>query len=80
MAMVVGSGLAEAYVTRKIYVEKMKNREQDEEKSSNMKNPKIKPGSEDKASSGCFSWLPKQNHKKNSRISDYHVNDTEANK
>ncbi|KAK7301272.1 hypothetical protein RJT34_12133 [Clitoria ternatea] len=80
MAMVAGYGLAEAYVTRKIYMEKMKNREQDEEKITEIKNPKIKAGSEDKASSGCFSWLPKQHHKKNCRISDYNINDTKANK
>lgn len=69
-----GFGLAEAYMTRKIYKEKMKKiaqEEQEGEKNSNMKISTIKTGSEDKTSSGCFSWVSKQQHKKNSRISDY---------
>ncbi|TKY56229.1 hypothetical protein E2542_SST20672 [Spatholobus suberectus] len=74
----LGFGFAEAYVTRKLYKEKMKKRAQEEEgeKNTHMKISTTKTGSEDKTLSGCFSWVSKDQHKKNSRISDY--NDIEV--
>ncbi|TKY56228.1 hypothetical protein E2542_SST20671 [Spatholobus suberectus] len=79
MAMATaGFGLAETYVTGKLYKEKMKKRAQEEEgeKSNDKKIPTSKMSLEDKTSSGCFSWVSKHQHKKISRISDY--NDTRA--
>nr|KYP47498.1 hypothetical protein KK1_030825 [Cajanus cajan] len=73
----IGFGFAETYVTRKLYKEKMKKRVEEEgEKNTNMKISTIESGSEDKTSSGCFSWISKQNRRKISHVSDHH--DTEA--
>ncbi|KAL2317738.1 hypothetical protein Fmac_031614 [Flemingia macrophylla] len=76
MAMAtIGFDFAETYVTRKLYMEKMKKRAQEEgedgEESTDIKISKIKTGSKDKTSSGCFSWVSKQHHKKISRVSDH---------
>nr|KYP47501.1 hypothetical protein KK1_030828 [Cajanus cajan] len=59
-------------------MDKMKKRAQEEEgdKNTDTEISTIETGSEDKASSGCFSWVSKQHHKKNSRVSDH--NHTEA--
>lgn len=73
-----GFGFAETYVTVKHYKEKMKKRAQEEEgeESSDMNISSMKTSSGNKTSIGCFSWVSKQHHRKNSRISDY--NHTEA--
>nr|KYP47497.1 hypothetical protein KK1_030824 [Cajanus cajan] len=72
----IGFDFAETYVTRKLHMEKMKKRAQEEEgeKSTNMKISTIETGFEDKTSTGCFSWVSKKHNKNISRISDY--NDT----
>lgn len=70
-------GLAETYVMRKLYKEKMEQRahEQEGEKNTHMKIiSTTKTSLENETSSGCFSWFSKKQH--NSRISDY--NGTEA--
>ncbi|XP_027333532.1 uncharacterized protein LOC113848277 [Abrus precatorius] len=70
-------GLAETYVMTKLYKEKMKKQAQEEkERNTHIKVHAITTDSEDKTSSGCFSFLSKQHHRKISRISDY--NDTEV--
>ncbi|RDX76235.1 hypothetical protein CR513_43793, partial [Mucuna pruriens] len=68
----VGFGFAEAYVTQKLYKEKMKRRAQEEgDKNTDMDIPTIKTSSKNKTPSGCFSWVSKHQHSKISRISDY---------
>ncbi|KAL1349535.1 hypothetical protein HN51_026055 [Arachis hypogaea] len=84
MASSVGFGFAETYVMRKVYNEKMKNKnknraqEEREEKNTNMKidtTERVVP-----KSIGCFSsWVSKQQHKKNSRISDSSQNESATN-
>ncbi|KAK7364462.1 hypothetical protein VNO80_13143 [Phaseolus coccineus] len=74
MATPGGYDLAEAYVTRKLYKEKLKKRaqEEDEQKKTNMMKISSKERDcENKTSSGCFSWVSKHHQSKNSRISDY---------
>ncbi|KAL1308830.1 hypothetical protein HN51_050837 [Arachis hypogaea] len=76
MASSVGFGFAETYVMRKVYNEKMKTKnraqEEREEKNTNMKI--------DTTTIGCFSsWVSKQQHKKNSRISDSSQNESATN-
>ncbi|KAL2317739.1 hypothetical protein Fmac_031615 [Flemingia macrophylla] len=65
-ALRTGFALAEAYVTRKIYMEKLKIRAQEEkqegEKTTNMKISTIETASQDQTSTGCFSWVSKQHH------------------
>ncbi|KAG4958986.1 hypothetical protein AAZX31_13G069600 [Glycine max] len=75
----LGYGFAEAYVTRKLYKEKMKKRAQEEEgeKNTNMKISTTKTGSKEQTSSGCFSWVSNHQQRKISRISDYN-DDTES--
>ncbi|KAE9605892.1 hypothetical protein Lal_00025566 [Lupinus albus] len=72
----IGSGLAETYVMRKIYREKMKKIAQEEEvqgeRRTNMKNIHTTTKG---SSSGCFSWLSKQQGRKNSRISNTNENE-----
>ncbi|MED6223030.1 hypothetical protein PIB30_070085 [Stylosanthes scabra] len=68
--------LAEAYVMRKMYNEKMKNRTQEERQEKNTTKTKIHTTKrvvpKEENSVGCFSsWLFKKQHKKKSRISDY---------
>ena len=66
-----GFGLPEAYMARKLFMEKRKkSAREDEEKSTQMKISTIKGASEGKTASGCFSWVSNQHHKKISRISD----------
>ncbi|CAJ2648537.1 unnamed protein product [Trifolium pratense] len=70
-----GYGLAETYVMQKLYKEKILKSIEHEEKQEDMRKTNteigtVKMGSMDKTSSRCFSWLPKQQHKKISRISD----------
>ena len=76
----VGFGLAETYVMRKVYKEKMKKGPQEEERGeearmTNMKIHTTKGVSDEEASIGCFSWVSKQQRKKNSRISDSSENE-----
>jgi len=74
MATLGGYGLAEAYVTRKLYKEKLKKRAQEEEEEKKTNMVKISPverDCENKTSSGCFSWVSKHHQSKSSRISDY---------
>jgi hypothetical protein len=74
-----GYGLAETYVMQKLYKEKLKSvaheekQEEEDVRKTNKEigNGTVKMGSMDKTtSSRCFSWLPKQQHKKISRISN----------
>ncbi|KAK7385269.1 hypothetical protein VNO78_30983 [Psophocarpus tetragonolobus] len=65
-----GFGLAEAYVTRKLFKETMKKRAEEEINTNMMRNSTIKRGSEDKTSSGCFSWVSMHQHTKVSPFSD----------
>ncbi|BAT81750.1 hypothetical protein LR48_Vigan07g170400 [Vigna angularis] len=67
----LGYGFAEAYVTRKLYKEKLKKRAAEEEgKKTNMaKICTVERDCEKKTSSGCFSWV--SNQSKSSQISDY---------
>ncbi|CAL0317891.1 unnamed protein product [Lupinus luteus] len=74
----IGSGLAETYVMGKIYKEKMKKliaqeEEVQGERRTNMNN--IHTTTKGSSSSGCFSWLSKQQGRKNSRISDTNENE-----
>ena len=53
-----GFGLPEAYMARKLFMEKRKKcAREDEEKSTQMKISTIKGASEGKTASGCFSWV-----------------------
>ncbi|WVY89958.1 hypothetical protein V8G54_035472 [Vigna mungo] len=53
-----GFGLPEAYMARKLFVEKRKkSAQEDEEKSTQMNISTFKSASEGKAASGCFSWV-----------------------
>jgi hypothetical protein len=72
-----GYGLAETYVMQKLYKEKMKSvaheekQEEEDLRKTNKDIGTVKMGSMHKTtSSRCFSWLPKQQHKKISRISN----------
>ncbi|KOM47998.1 hypothetical protein LR48_Vigan07g170200 [Vigna angularis] len=66
-----GFGLPEAYMARKLFMEKRKkSAQEDEEKSTQMNISTFKRASEGKAASGCFSWVSNHHHKKISRISD----------
>lgn len=71
MATLGGYGFAEAYVTRKLYKEKLKKKAPEEEgKKTNMaKICTVERDCEKNTSSGCFSWV--SNQSKSSRISDY---------
>lgn len=71
----IGSGLAETYVMRKIYKEKMKKRAHEELQEEKRTNIKIHTITTDKTSSGCFSWISKQQGRKNSRIADSNGNE-----
>jgi hypothetical protein len=66
----VGYGLAETYVTQKIYKEKMKKIAQEQKQEVKDIIATNTKGSIDKTSSGCFMWFPKQKHRKISQISD----------
>ncbi|QCE00473.1 hypothetical protein DEO72_LG7g1764 [Vigna unguiculata] len=69
MATLGGYGFAEAYVTRKLYKEKLKKREEEEGKKTKMvKISTVERGCEKKTSTGCFPWV--SNESKSSRISD----------
>jgi hypothetical protein len=63
-----GFGLAETYVMQKMYNEKMKKiaHEEKEDVYPGM----VTKGSIHKTSIGCFSFFPKHQHRKISRISD----------
>ncbi|KAL5078620.1 hypothetical protein RYX36_007041 [Vicia faba] len=65
-----GFGLAETYVMKKIYKEKLKKITQDEKLQENKKMDTMKTVSTDKTSSGCFSLFPMKQHRKISHISD----------
>ncbi|CAL5189355.1 unnamed protein product [Lathyrus oleraceus] len=66
----VGFGLAETYVMKKIYKEKLMKIAQEEKIQEDKKIDTIKIGSMDKTSTGCFSLFPKNQQRKITRISD----------
>lgn len=73
----LGYGFVEAYVTQKLYKEKLakmahqeRQQEQQEEGKNTMKSNATSKASEDKTSGGCFFFLSKQQRRKVSQISD----------